>query len=243
MRGEQRMDTKIKLAVMQPYFLPYLGYFQVMNAVDKYIVYDDVNFIKGGRINRNNILIGGQSKPINLLLVGASPNKLINQIDLLHDKVQEGKLLRTISMNYAKAPYFAEVFPIIEAIINNPEKNLAKYLYDSFKTLCAYMGITTELILSSSLDKDCSLKAADKLYHICDIMNAGEYYNSIGGWELYSHEEFEKRGLKLHFLKMNEDISYKQFGDDFVPYLSIIDVMMFNPVDKIQEYLNMYTLL
>jgi hypothetical protein len=98
MRGEQRMDTKIKLAVMQPYFLPYLGYFQVMNAVDKYIVYDDVNFIKGGRINRNNILIGGQSKPINLLLVGASPNKLINQIDLLHDKVQEGKLLRTISM-------------------------------------------------------------------------------------------------------------------------------------------------
>ncbi len=237
------MDNKIKLAVMQPYFLPYIGYFQVMNAVDKYIVYDDVNYIKGGRINRNNILIGGQAKPINLLLVGASPNKLINEIELLHDKVQEGKLLKSISMNYAKAPYYADVFPIIEEIINDPEKNLAIYHYNTFKRLCAYMGITTELILSSSLDKDCSLKSAEKLYHICDIMNAGEYYNSIGGWDLYTHEEFEKRGLQLHFLKANDDISYKQFNNEFVPNLSILDVMMFNSVEEIQQLLTQYTLL
>ena len=236
-------QEKIKLAVMQPYFFPYIGYFQVMNAVDKYIVYDDVNYIKGGRINRNNILVNGEAKPINLLLSGASPNKHINEIELLHDKIAEAKLLRSISLNYSKAPYFNTVYPMIEKIINDPEKNLAIFHYKTFKVLCEYMGITTELILSSDLKKDCSLKSAEKLYHICDIMNAGEYYNSIGGWELYSHEEFEKRGLKLHFLKANDDIRYMQFGNGFVPNLSIIDVMMFNSVEEIQHMLTQYTLL
>ena len=238
----QNSGNKIKLAVMQPYFFPYIGYFQVMNAVDKYIVYDDVNYIKGGRINRNTILVGGAAKPINLLLDGASPNKLINEIELLHDKVAEAKFLKTLTMNYSKAPYFETVFPMIEKIMNDPEKNLAVFHYNTFKVLCEYMGITTELILSSTLDKDCSLKSAEKLYHICEIMNAGEYYNSINGQELYSHEEFEKRGLKLHFLKANDDIVYKQFKNEFVPNLSIIDVMMFNSVEEIQKLLTMYTL-
>lgn len=228
---------------MQPYFFPYIGYFQVMNAVDKYIVYDDVNYIKGGRINRNNILIGGQAKPINLLLVGASPNKHINEIELLHDKVAEAKLLKSITLNYSKAPFFAQAYPVIEEIINDGEKNLGRFHYNSFKKLCKYMGITTELILSSELDKDCSLKGADKLYQICERLNAGDYYNSIGGWDLYNHSDFEQRGIHLHFLKANDDIAYKQFNNEFVPNLSIIDVMMFNDVEQIQQLLTQYTLM
>lgn len=237
------MENGCKLGIMQPYFVPYIGYFQLMNAVDKYIIYDDVNYIKGGRINRNAILINGESKPINLLLKEASPNKHINEIELLHDPIAESKMLKTIEMNYKKAPYFEKFFSIVESIIRNPEKNLGVYLYNSFQILCKYMNINTELILSSALNKDCSLKSAEKVYHICKIMNASEYYNSIGGWNLYSHEEFEKRGLKLFFLKLSDDFKYKQFGDHFVPNLSIIDVMMFNSVEKIQDMLGQYTLL
>ncbi len=237
------MENKCKLGIMQPYFFPYIGYFQLMNAVDKYIVYDDVNYIKGGRINRNVILINGESKPINLLLKEASPNKHINEIELLHDSIAESKMLITIEMNYKKAPYFEVVFSIVEKVIRNPEKNLAVYLYNSFQILCKYMNINTELILSSALNKDCSLKSVEKVYHICKLMNASEYYNSIGGSHLYNHEEFEKKGLKLSFLKANDDLKYKQFGDLFIPNLSIIDVMMFNSVEQIQQLLTQYTLL
>lgn len=237
------MENKCKLGIMQPYFFPYLGYFQLMNIVDKYVVYDDVNFIKGGRINRNAILVNGESKPFNLLLKGASPNKHINEIDLLHDSIAEGKMLKTIEMNYKKAPYFDSAFPVIEKIICNPEKNLGIYLYNSFQMLCKYMDIHTKLILSSTLEKNNSLKSAEKVYHICHLLNTSEYYNSIGGWELYSHEEFEKRGIKLFFVKLKDNFRYKQFKDEFVPNLSIIDVMMFNSVEKIQEMLTQYTLI
>ena len=233
----------MKLAIMQPYFLPYLGYFQVMNAVDKYIVYDDVNFIKGGRINRNHILQNGQPTLINLLLSKASPNKHINEIELLDDNVARNKLLKSFQLNYGKAPYFGEVYPILERILTYKEKNLALFLFNSFKEICSYLDIKTELILSSSLDKDCSLKAEEKVYHICKLMNASDYYNSIGGWELYSHEAFEKQGINLHFLKMNDDVTYKQYNNEFVPNLSIVDVMMFNSVEDIKNMLTQYSLL
>lgn len=237
------MENKCKLGIMQPYFFPYLGYFQLINAVDKYVVYDDVNFIKGGRINRNLILVGGEAKQINLLLKGASPNKHINEIELLHDSVAESKTLKTIEMNYSKAPYYDSAFPIIEKIFVNPEKNLGIYLFDSIKTLCGFMNINTEIILSSSVNKDNSLKAEEKVYEICRLMNAKEYYNSIGGQKLYDRNEFSKRNIKLYFLKLNDSFEYMQFGGKFIPNLSIIDVMMFNSVEMIQQLLTQYTLL
>lgn len=235
--------NKCKLGIMQPYFFPYIGYFQLINAVDKYVVYDDVNFIKGGRINRNSILVGGEAKKINLLLKGASPNKHINDIELLHDHIAENKVLKTIEMNYMKAPNFNKAFTVIEKIILNSEKNLGAYLFDSIRSLCDYMKINTKIILSSTIDKDNSLKAEEKVYEICKLMNAGEYYNSIGGRKLYSKEEFQKRNIKLYFLKPNDDFQYKQFNGEFVPDLSIIDVMMFNDVEQIQKLLTEYTLL
>lgn len=233
------MDNKCKLGIMQPYFLPYLGYFQLMNAVDKYVVYDDVNYIKGGWINRNHILANSAASRINLILREASPNKLINEVGVMHNN---DKLLRTITMSYSKSPYFKEVYPVVEKIITYEEDNLGLYLYHQFSELCKYMQIDTELILSSTLNKDCSLKAEDKVLHICGILNAGEYFNSIGGLELYSKERFKENGIELHFMKMKSDVTYKQYNDTFIPNLSIVDVMMFNSVEQIHELLNQYEL-
>ena len=234
------MDNKCKVGIMQPYFLPYLGYFQLMNAVDKYVVYDDVNYIKGGWINRNHILANSVSTRINLILREASPNKLINEVGVMHNNT---KLLKTLSMAYSKAPYFKAVYSVVESIITYEEDNLGLYLYHQFAELCKYMQIDTELILSSSLNKDCSLKAEDKVIHICGILNAGEYFNSVGGLELYSKERFRENGMELHFMKMKSDVTYKQFNDTFVPNLSIVDVMMFNSVEQIHELLTQYELL
>lgn len=233
----------MKIGIMQPYFVPYLGYWQLMNAVDKYIVYDDVNFIKGGRINRNNILINGESKPLNLILTGASPNKHINDIKVDNKSVYTRKLLAKINMSYSKAPYFDEVFPLLEKFIINEEDNLGKYLFFSFKCICEYLGIKTELILSSTLDKNCELKGKDKVISIVKSLNGNEYYNSINGMSLYDKKEFLENGIKLSFLKMNDNITYKQFNNKFVSNLSIIDVMMFNSKNECKKLLQKYTLI
>lgn len=233
----------MKLGIMQPYFLPYLGYWQLMNVVDTYIVYDDVNYIKGGRINRNTILINREAKNINLILSGATPTKHINEILVNDSLVQKRKILSKIQMAYSKAPNYESVYPILEKIFLQQENNLAKYLYNSFKIVGEYLNIQTKILLSSELKKDSSLKGKDKVISICKLLGADEYYNSVGGMELYDKEEFAANGIKLSFLKMNDDIVYKQFNNEFVPYLSIIDVMMFNSQQECQEMLKRYTLI
>ena len=152
----------IKIGIMQPYFLPYLGYWQLINIVDKYVIYDDVNFIKKGWINRNRILINKQSNWFTLKLSDASQNKKINEVFVLDHKNYFNKLIRTVYENYKKAPYFNDVFPLINDIIENPERNLAKYLEFSIKKICDYLEIKTELIISSDLEKNNSLSSIDK---------------------------------------------------------------------------------
>lgn len=232
----------MKLGIMQPYFLPYIGYWQLMNAVDKYIIYDDVNFMKGGWINRNRILMSGEPKMINLQLHGSSSNKLINEIDVSNNPIYNKKLLKTIENCYRKAPYYSNVFPIIENIVNQGEKNLARYLEYCIKQICKYLSIDTELIVSSSIDKNNNLKGQEKVIEICNIIGADEYYNAIGGKELYSYEDFLSNGVNLKFLKTGE-IRYEQFGSRFIPNLSILDVMMFNSVEDIKDQFRMYELI
>jgi len=232
----------VKVGIMQPYFFPYIGYWQLINAVDKFVIYDDVNFIKGGWINRNNILYNGKVKRINLQMNGASSNKLINEIEVSDSEIFRRKLLKTIEASYKKAPYFSETYKIIEDIVNNNEKNLAKYLEYSIRRISEYLLITTEIIMSSDINKNNELKGQDKVIEICQILGADKYYNAIGGQELYSREDFKKMGIELKFIKTN-NISYNQFSHDFTPNLSIIDVMMFNSISEVNELLNEYTLI
>lgn len=234
---------KMKLGIMQPYFLPYIGYWQLLNLVDEYVIYDDVNFIKGGWINRNRILIDNNVKYFNVPMIGASPNKLINQVGVNNSIELKNKNMRIIENAYKKAPLFNEVYPIISSIIYYDTDNLSDYLINSIKTICSYFDINTKLIISSELNKNCFLKGQDKVLHICNLLNASEYYNSIGGQELYSFSAFEKNNVQLKFLKTGI-IAYNQFNKDFQSNLSILDVMMFNSKDKIcSNFFNDYSII
>ena len=231
----------MKIGIMQPYFFPYIGYWQLINAVDKYVIYDDVNYIKGGWINRNRILINDKPSFINLKMNGSSPNKLIKEIHVSNDNRWKNKLLKSIELSYRKAPFFEMSFPIIEEIINHDEVNLSLYLENLIKRIAEYLEMNTEFVLSSNIEKDNSLKGQDKVIEICKSLGAKVYYNAIGGVELYSAENFNSYGIELKFLR-TEYIEYKQFKNDFSPYLSIIDVMMFNSKEEIMNILDMYSL-
>lgn len=232
----------MKLGIMQPYFMPYLGYWQLMNYVDHYVIYDDVNYIKGGWINRNRILCNGEVNYFNLQLLGASPNKLINEIEVCTTPAVINKKLRILESSYGKAPYFKDVFPIIKSILHYDNSNLAIFLKNSFESLSQYLDIHTDFILSSTLDKDNSLKGQDKIISICKHLKATEYINASGGQHLYFKEAFAQNNLSLTFLCLN-DFSYPQFSKTFLPNLSIIDVMMHNSKDDLKEALNSFNLI
>lgn len=232
----------MKLGIMQPYFFAYIGYWQLINSVDKFVLYDDVNFIKGGWINRNRVLMNGNYQMINIQMEGGSSNKLINEIGVSQNQIYKRKILKTLEYCYSKAPYFDIVFPLIEDIISQNEKNLSKYLTYLIFRICDYLCIDTELLISSSMIKNNHLKGEDKVIDICKLLKAEKYYNSIGGKELYSYKNFESEGIKLRFLNTTI-IEYNQLDDKFVSNLSIIDVMMFNSIEEIKKMLNLYTLL
>ncbi|MCF2628527.1 WbqC family protein [Fusobacterium mortiferum] len=232
----------MKIGIMQPYFIPYIGYWQLLNAVDKYVIYDDVNYINRGWINRNRILLNGEDKMITLSLKEASQNKLIKEIELVNNKKERMKILKTISQSYQKAPFYDVVYPLIEEILNFEEVNLGKFLENSIRKIAEYLEINTTILISSEIEKDNMLKGKDKILNICKKLRATKYYNAIGGQELYSYEEFKKNGIELNFLKTSE-ISYIQYRNNFIPNLSILDVMMFNSKKEIKKYLEKYELL
>lgn len=231
----------MKLGIMQPYFFPYIGYWQLMNYVDEYVVYDDVNFIKGGWINRNRILLNGQPYMINIKMQGASPYKHINEIDIADDSVFVRKQLSTIEMAYKKAPYFDETFEIAQKIYSSTSDKLSDRLFESIKAVCEYLDIDTKLILSSEMDKDDNLKGKDKVISICKELGADTYINAIGGTSLYDKEEFKNNGIRLNFLKP-EETEYSQGKYPFVASLSILDVMMFNSKEEIKDKLKHFEL-
>lgn len=229
----------MKLGIMQPYFLPYIGYFQLIKAVDKYVIYDDVNYIKGGWINRNNILVNKNKNLFTIMLKDASSNKLINEIEIC-DNFK--KIKKTIEMNYKKAPFYDDVYLLLERIFSYDNKNLAKFIANSIVEISKYLNIDTEILISSEINKDNSLKAQDKVIDICKNLGANMYINAIGGQDLYNYDDFERNGITLNFIKTNE-IKYKQFDNDFIPFLSIIDVLMFNSIEDVNKLLDDYELI
>lgn len=231
----------MKLGIMQPYFLPYIGYFQLLNAVDKYVIYDNIQYTKKGWINRNRILQNGKDLMITIPL-----EKDSDYLDVKERSLSVGfdkkKLLNQIRESYRKAPYFEQVIPLTERIVNFDDNNLFHYIDNSVREICRYLGINTEIIISSSLGIDHSLKGQDKVIAICKELKATDYYNAIGGQELYSPEEFKKENINLHFIS-SSPIEYKQFANEFVPWLSILDVMMFNSLEDIHKILDNYELI
>ena len=170
---------------------------------------------------------------------GVHLGMLINEIEVGNNSK---KILNSFSFAYKKAPYFKEVFPMIEEIVLNDEKNLAKYIAHSIKTIAHYLDIDTKIVCDRDLHIDTSLSVQSSIIERCKKLNTDHYINAIGGQALYNKEDFLKEGIVLNFLK-TEEIVYKQFNDEFVPNLSIVDVMMFNSKNEVKEMLKRYELI
>ncbi len=230
------------VAVMQPYFFPYLGYFQLVNAVDHFVFYDDVNFITNGWIHRNRILIDGKPKYFTIPCKKASQNKLINEIDHALDEKKRKKLLKQIKYSYGKAPFFENVYPIIEEVLTSNHEKVSKLAAESILQCSKYLGIDTDFKFSSMEYENTNLERADRLIDITKKEGAKVYINALGGTELYDKEYFKKQEVRLCFL--NPELpEYGQFDNPFVPNLSIIDVIMLNAPDKVSRYLENYELM
>lgn len=232
----------MKLAIMQPYFLPYLGYFQLMNHVDRFVIYDDVQFVHRGWVNRNQILVNSEPLLFTLPLQKTERETHINQRYISEAwQHQRRKLLATIRNAYSKAPYFREVYPMIEAIFDFKDTRLSSFLMHSLKVIVAYLEIQVDLLYSSDLNIGSEFHGSQRIIQICNLLKAKHYINPIGGVELYQAEDFHDQGLSLHFIKMG-DVEYPQFKHRFVGGLSIIDVLMFNSVEELRVLLAQYSL-
>lgn len=214
------------VAIMQPYFMPYIGYFQLIAASDAFVIYDQIKYTKKGWINRNRMLRNGQDVMFTLPLANASDTLDVVQRELAADFVP-AKLLQQWQGAYGKAPFFTETFAMLQHALACESRNLFAYIHHSVRTVCDHLSITTPITISSQLPVDASLRAEEKVLAICKAMGATRYINGVGGMALYDKAQFAQRGLTLEFLRP-KPLEYTQFGAPFVPWLSVVDVLMFN---------------
>lgn len=234
MKNEERM----KVGIMQPYFMPYLGYWQLINAVDNFVVYDNIKYTKKGWFNRNNFLQNKKATLFSIPLKKDSDSLFVCE-RLVSPDFQRIKLLSQINNAYGKSPFYSEVLPLLEAIILFESDNLFEYIYNSISLIVDYLDIETEIVVSSTIAIDHSLKSQQKVLAFCEALGADTYVNSMGGRELYSCDVFKSKGIDLRFIRMG-NVEYNQNINEFVPFLSIMDVMMFNSKDKVISFLNNY---
>lgn len=228
---------------MQPYIFPYIGYYQLLNAVDTFVILDDVNFIMRGWINRNNILLNGKPFLFSFPLQNASQNNLILDTKLSFSEKEKNKFLKTFQLAYKKAPYFNAFYPVLEDIIFFPDEDLTNFIHNSLTRTLQYLGIKKNILKSSQIEKDNTLKSENRIIEICEKTNTDLYINPTGGKSLYNKENFENHNIKLQFINtVFDQIKYKQLNDSFIPNLSFLDILMFNSKEKVMEFLEQYTL-
>lgn len=227
---------------MQPYFLPYIGYFQLINSVDVFVIYDNVNFIKKGWVNRNNFLIENYPKLISIPLEGASQNKLINKINVKKDKDYK-KVLNSIESNYSKASNFGEYFTSFKNIFEKSEQcSISTFNFDLMKWAIQNLSVKTEFIFSSNLNIDHDLRGQDKIIEICKKLNASTYINLPGGRVLYNNNIFNQENINLKFLEPGFHEYSHAKTKKFYSNLSFFDVLMNVENHHLKKILNNYIL-
>lgn len=239
------MDKTMSLAIMQPYFFPYLGYFQLIRAVNTFVIYDNIEFTKKGWVHRNRLLLNGKIEYFTINLKKSSDYLHIRdkEISPVYFNDERLRILRKISQYYKEAPYFREVFPVLEDIFMNDSQNLFQYVAYSIRSLIRFLSLDVNLVVSSTLSIDHSLKGEEKVLAICRNMHCTHYINAIGGQTLYSHDVFNAQGISLNFIQTHFR-DYPQSGSsEFVPGLSIIDILMNNSRSEINRMLTEYDLI
>lgn len=236
----------MRLGIMQPYLFPYIGYFQLINVVDKFVVYDDVNFIKQGWINRNNILVQDKAFMFTSPLNNQSSFLKINEVTINHKlfNLWKPKFLRTLEQSYKNAPFYSKAFDLIDTVLSQYTLNMpiSDLAVKSILATCSFLGIETTIVPTSAIYGNSNLKRAERVIDICHKEKATQYINVIGGQELYDKDYFKRMKLDLSFIKP-KNVVYNQFNNDFISGLSIIDLLMFNPSGRINEMLNQYELI
>jgi len=231
-----------RIAIMQPYFFPYIGYFQLIAASDVFVLHDDVQCIKGGWINRNRILLNGESRMITFPVQKDAYDLPINARSYVDDKQARKDIINLVRQAYARAPCYRQVFAMLEELVMFEDRNIARFNENLIRRIADYLGLGCKIITSSGMEKDDSLAGEPRVLDICKRLDATAYTNPIGGTELYHKEAFQRCGITLSFLEA-ENVRYEQYKDTWVPFLSIIDVLMFNPVEEIRRLLTGYRLL
>ncbi|PKI25879.1 WbqC family protein [Pseudomonas monteilii] len=222
----------MKLAIMQPYLFPYAGYFSLVGQVDKFVFFDDVNFIKAGWINRNRLIISGDVRYFTVPLSGASQNIKINEVKVQPRATWERKLLTSIEHSYSKAPNFRQAFDLVQEVLGVGDfENIGQLAKRSVRICADRIGVSTDFVESSTIYDNQHLSSADRLIDICLKEGANVYVNQPGGRSLYGADVFSAKGISLEF---NDSLlkSYKQFSDNFTPGLSVLDMMMFNSFEE-----------
>lgn len=220
---------------MQPYFLPFVGYFQLIASVDKFVVYDDVAFIKRGWINRNTLFVNGQRYLMTIPLSNGKRGVLIRDLIIAHKANNwKNQLLKTVRLAYSRAPFFSEVFPWFESQILSPHNSICQLNIESLLWVCKRNGISTEFVTSSTIYGNQTMGRSERLVDICKKEGGTCYINAIGGKELYDQEQFTPSKIKLRFIASSTP-PYPQSTKVFAPGLSILDAMMHLAPEQINE--------
>jgi hypothetical protein len=228
------------VAVMQPYFFPYVGYYQLAGAVDQMVFLDDVTFINRGWINRNRILVDGRPHLFTVPLLGASQNKLIKDIGLADARRWKARFLKQLAHSYARAPMFEEAYQRIDQWVSEGMERISTLAAHSISGVMSYLGKPITPTCSSDLAYDRGLKGQQRILEICRTVGATTYLNPPGGVDLYESAQFQASGVEWRFLQPNA-VSYHQGrGVTFVPNLSMIDLLMFNTPEQIAALLCEY---
>lgn len=233
----------ITLGVMQPYLFPYLGYFQLIHAVDRFVLYDDVTYIKQGWVNRNQVSVAGKPLLFTLPLKGASSHTLIRElmVDPAQYRPWRTKFLRTVGQAYARAPHAPEVLALLDSALPEEATRLAAVLAGSIRAVLQRVGCTTELVEGAAHYHNAHLHGQERILDICAQEHASTYVNAPGGRALYDHTLFAERGVSLRFIEPRLE-PYPQSGGPFMPGLSIIDVMMYNAPEQLRDLMNQSTI-
>jgi len=243
----------MKIGIMQPYFFPYIGYFQLIDAVDTFCMYEHVTFRKKSWITRNRILDKGRLEPIfiSIPVKGKSSFKSINDVSVNDSEDWKKSILNALFYNYKKAICFDETYSFIESLLSVKKESIHEYNSEIIIAISKWLGSTTKIIAKSDnlteielennpIDKNLDNKT-NRILMLCRRFQSSHYINPSGGVELYNKKDFEENGLQINFIK-TEPISYKQWGNDCVQNLSIIDMMMHVPKTDIQQFLKSYSL-
>jgi hypothetical protein len=227
---------------MQPYLFPYLGYFQLINAVDEFVLGDVLQYEKESWINRNRILVNGRAMLFSFPLKKDRFDAPINQRQFADGIEREReRLLKVLRNCYSRAPNFSAFYPVLEEIIEFPVDGLADYAENSLRRICRYAGITTPIRLASELRLPTRMDKQERVVQTVKALDGGMYVNPSGGAALYQRQYFLEHGLQLRFHRMG-NVRYRQFREPFTPHLSIIDVLMFNDPFSLQAMLDDYRL-